>query len=166
MTNETQNKSNGGRRWGLLLALPLAGALTLPAVSALAGAGFHRGDRGGEMGEGFAGRQMAKRLDAVGATDAQKAQIKSTWQNLRPQLRAVREERVKVRQDLRKALTAATIDTAQVEKLRKQSIQLADRASTLVTQGMVASAQVLTPDQRQKIAADLDKHQGGRHQAE
>ena len=166
MTNETKTKSNRGRRWGLLLALPLAGALSIPAATALAGAGFHHGDGGAEMGEGFAGRRMEKRLEAVGATGAQKAQIKTTWENLRPQLKAVREERMKVQQDLRKALTAPTIDAAQVEKLRKQSIQLADRASTLFTQGLVASAQALTPDQRQKIAADMDKHQGFRHHGE
>jgi protein CpxP len=162
MTNDTKTKSN--RRWGVLLALPLAGALTVPAVSAFAGQGFHRGGAG-QMGE-FAGPRMARRLDAVGASDAQKAQIKSTWENLRPQLKAVREERVKLRQDLRKALTAQTIDAGQVEKLRKQQIALDDKASAIISQGMVASAQVLTPEQRQKLAADLDKHQGFRHHEE
>jgi Spy/CpxP family protein refolding chaperone len=159
MTNESTIKSSRSRRWGLLLALPLAGALSVPAVSAFAGPGWgHRG-MGGEMGE-FAGRRMAKVLDAAGATDAQKAQIKATWDGLRPQLKAVREEGMKVRQELRQALTAPTVDAGKVEQLRKQTIQLADRASTLATQGMVSSAQVLTPEQRQKIAAELEKHQG------
>jgi Spy/CpxP family protein refolding chaperone len=157
MTNENKPKSN--RRWGVLLALPLAGALAVPAVTAFAGEGFNHGDGGAE----FAGRRMARRLDAVGATDAQKAQIKATWENLRPQLKAVREERMKIRQDLRKALTAPNVDAAQVEKLRKEQLALADKASGLITQGMVASAKVLTPDQRQKLAADLEQHRGFRH---
>jgi protein CpxP len=162
MTNDVNRKSN--RRWGVLLALPLAGALAVPAATALAGEGFHH--RGGDEMGAFQGRRMEKRLDAVGATDAQKAQIKAAWENLRPQLKAVREERIKVRQDLRKALTATTIDAKAVESLRKQNLALADKASALITQGMVASANVLTPDQRQKIAADLEQHKGPHHHGE
>jgi protein CpxP len=162
MTTQTSTiKPQRSRRWGLLLALPLAGALAIPAASALAGQGWHKGGDEAGMFGGFAKRRMARFLDAAGATDAQKAQIKSTWEGLRPQLKTAREEGMKVREELRKALTAQTIDTSAVERLRKQSIALADKTSALVTQGMVASAQVLTPEQRQKVAAEMEKHHGG-----
>jgi protein CpxP len=162
MTQETQtSKTNRAqsRRWTWLLALPLAGALALPAVQAFAGP-WHGGDGAGEMGGFGAARRMGKMLDVAGASDAQRAQIKSIWAGLKPQLQATREQGQKVHGELRKALTAATIDTAQVERLRKEGIQIADKASTLVTQGIVQSAQVLTPEQRQKVANEMPRHFG------
>jgi protein CpxP len=157
-TNESTQPSPKRRmtsRW--LLALPIAGLLLGGAAMAQAhGAGPWGGGRG-EMGE-FMAFRMHKVLDSVGATDAQKAQIKAAWQPLRPQLQAVHADGMKVRQQLTAALTAPTIDRAEVERLRKESVQLADRASNLVTQGIVQTAQALTPEQRQKVAAELAQH--------
>jgi Spy/CpxP family protein refolding chaperone len=115
--------------------------------------------------QGHGGQRFRHLLEVAGATDAQKAQIKATWQNLRPQLRAVAEEHAKVRQSIRQALTAPSIDTAAIEKLRRDGVQLADKRSALITQGMVSSAQVLTPEQRQKIADEIQKHaaEAGQH---
>ena len=56
-------------------------------------------------------------------------------------------------------MTAPTIDPAQVEKLRQQSVQLMDKTSAVFTQGMVQTAQVLTPAQRQKVLAEIRAHQ-------
>jgi protein CpxP len=142
-------------RW--LLALPLAGLLVGGAAMAQAHGGPFGGPGRGEMGE-FMAFRMHKVLDSVGATDAQKAQIKAVWQPLRPQLQAVHADGMKIRQQLAAALTAPTIDRAEVERLRKESLQLADRASTLFTQGIVSTAQALTPEQRQKVAAELAQH--------
>jgi protein CpxP len=157
MTTPDTNPVTRNRRWSWLLALPLAGALAFPAATALARpeAGAHAGALGH-----FDGRRMGKLLEAAGASDAQRAQIKTAWANLRPQLQAVREQRGKLQADLRKALSAPTIDTAAVERLRQQGVQLADKASALFTQGMVQTAQVLTPEQRQKVAAQLEQNQG------
>jgi Spy/CpxP family protein refolding chaperone len=60
------------------------------------------------------------------------------------------------------ALTAATINAGEVERLRKLSIASADKISAIVTQGMVASAQVLTPEQRKRAQEEIAKG-GGRH---
>jgi protein CpxP len=158
-TKMTTGTTTVSRRWTWLFALPLAGALALPAVTAFARPG-HRPEAG-EMGAFGGGRRMGKLLDAAGATDAQKAQIKAAWTNLRPQLQALHEQRGKLRDEMKKALAASTIDPAAVERLRKEEVQLTDRASTLVTQGMVQSAQVLTPEQRQKLAAQLDQQHAG-----
>jgi protein CpxP len=162
MTTPQSNPVIRNRRWSWLMALPLAGALAFPAVTAMARP--EHGGRAGQMGQ-FGARRMGKLLDTAGATDAQRAQIKDTWSKLRPQLQAVREQRGKLQGDLRKALSAPTIDTAAVERLRQQGVQLADKASVLFTQGMVQTAQVLTPEQRQKVAAELEQHQGQWHQS-
>jgi periplasmic protein CpxP/Spy len=159
MTTETTNVSarRRSRRWTWFLALPLAGALAVPAMNAFARPG--RGPDAGEHGPfGGDGRHMGKLLDAAGATDAQRAQIKATWDGLRPQLQALRQDRMKLHGEMKTALTAATVDTAAVERLRQEGVKLADRSSTLITQGIVQTAQVLSPEQRQKIAAQLDKH--------
>ncbi|HEX2657130.1 MAG TPA: hypothetical protein VHU40_02615, partial [Polyangia bacterium] len=61
------------------------------------------------------------------------------------------------------AIAAPTVDVARVEQLRKQSMETMDKISAVMTQGMVASAQVLTPEQRKTVLARLDQHR--RHDA-
>jgi protein CpxP len=155
MTTQATNPKNS-RRWTWLLALPLAGALALPALRASAEPSL--GPDAAEMGHFGHGRRMDKVLTEAGASDAQRAQIKAAWGSLRPELQALREQRMKLHGEMKKALTAPTIDTAQVERLRQQGVQLADKTSSLFTQGIVQTAQVLTPDQRQKVASALEQH--------
>ncbi len=61
------------------------------------------------------------------------------------------------------ALTAPTINAGAVENLRKQSMASADKISSLMTQGIVASAQVLTADQRKLAQQELAKEHGRHH---
>ena len=107
-------------------------------------------------------RRMQRILDRVGATQAQRDQIRAIWTGLRPQLRAERAQHKSLRQQMVAALTAPTINAGEVERLRKQSMASADKTSALFTQGMVASAQVLTPEQRKQAQAELAKG-GGHH---
>ena len=65
---------------------------------------------------------------------------------------------MQIRQQIGQALAAPTIDTNAIEKLRQQSLQAMDKSSQLLTQGMVQTAQVLTPDQRQKVLSELHRH--------
>jgi Spy/CpxP family protein refolding chaperone len=146
----------GWRKWSwAVLAVPLMlGGVTYQAAYA------HGGGPGGG-GPGMHERMQARMdriLTDVGATDAQKAQIKSIWAGLGPQLKAAHQERARLHGQIEQAMTAATIDTAAIEKLRQQSVQTIDRVSTLFTQGMVQTAQALTPDQRQKALAELRRH--------
>ena len=107
--------------------------------------------------EGVMAFRMHKILDRVGASDAQKAQIKGIWEGLRPQLKALREQHAGLRQQITQAMTAATIDPAAIEKLRQQSVSTMDKLSAVMTQGFVQTAQVLTPDQRKQAAAEIAK---------
>ena len=146
----------GWRKWSwLMLALPLMlGGVGYQAAYA------HGGGPGGG-GPGMNERMQARMdriLTDVGATDQQKAQIKTIWTGLGPQLKAAHQDRSKVREQMQQAMAAATIDTAAIEKLRQQSVQSIDRVSTLFTQGLVQTSQVLTPDQRQKALTELRRH--------
>ena len=123
------------------------------------------GEEMGEMGAGMPMHRMHRILDAVGATQSQRDQIRAIWSGLRPQLRAERTNHQNLRQQMVAALTAPTINAGTVEQLRKQAMASADKMSALITQGMVQSAQVLTPDQRklaqQEIAKDRGRHHWG-----
>ncbi len=159
-------RSQGRRRWLALLAVPLAaGALSVSIARAYAvGGGRHGGPRGEHMGERggeHMGDRMAERIDrlltAAGASDGQKAQVKAIWDNLRPQLKAARQQKKETRQQMEQVLTGATINPARVEQLRKKSVESMDRISVLMTQAVVASAQVLTPEQRKVVLQKMEE---------
>jgi periplasmic protein CpxP/Spy len=153
------------KRWlGGLAGLALL--TTAGAMSYTVGGGQAFGDSGGpgDMAGPFGGgggpfmaHRMHRILDTVGATDSQKGQIKAVWDGLRPQLKTLHQQHQQIHQQMGVAMTAATIDPAQVEKLRQQSVQVIDKISATITQGMVATAQVLTPDQRKQALAEIQK---------
>jgi Spy/CpxP family protein refolding chaperone len=162
--HDTESKSRGPRlsrfRRLALLALPLAGLLAVS--SAYANTDDDAGQGAGQWHHGRGGERMGfplhHLLGAAGATEAQKAQIKAIFVGLRPQMQSLRTERMKVHQQLAQALTAPTVDPGTVERLRQQQVKLADQSSALMTQGLVKASQVLTPEQRQKVSAELGKH--------
>jgi len=149
--------ARGTRRKILIASLA---ALTLAGAGGLVSSARAAGPAGDEAGEGMPMRRMQRILDRVGATPAQRDQIRAIWSGLRPQLRAERVQHKSLRQQMVAALTAPTINAAEVERLRKQSMASADKVSALFTQGMVASAQVLTPEQRKLAGEELAKGRG------
>jgi Spy/CpxP family protein refolding chaperone len=77
------------------------------------------------------------------------------------QMRGAHEEMVKL-------LTAPTIDRAAIEQARQANIAALDRSSKAMVSGLADAAQVLTPDQRSKVALliaarDDDRGPGGKH---
>jgi Spy/CpxP family protein refolding chaperone len=143
-----------------LAALMLAGAGGwISTARAAAPAGDDAGAEGGPAGPM---RHMHRILDKVGATASQRDQIRAIWSGLRPQLRAERATHKNLRQQMVAALTAPSINAGDVERLRKLSMASQDKMSALITQGMVGSAQILTPDQR-KLAQEEIAKGGGHH---
>jgi Spy/CpxP family protein refolding chaperone len=112
---------------------------------------------------GMHGHRIEKILDRVNATPAQRAQIRAAWDGLRPQINGLRQQHHAVRKQMLAALTAPTINTADVERLRQQASGLHDKMSSLITQGMVATAQILTPEQRKQAQEEMAKRGGGGH---
>ena len=152
--------ARGTRRKILIASLA---ALMLAGAGGLVSSARAAGPAGDAVGEGMPMRRMQRILDRVGATPTQRDQIRAIWSGLRPQLRAERVQHKSLRQQMVAALTAPTINAGEVERLRKQSMASADKLSALFTQGMVASAQVLTPDQRKLAGEELAKGRGHRH---
>ena len=145
---------------GGLAAVLVGGALSL-SVAQAHGPGGGMGFFGGGGG-GFMAFRMHQLLDKVNATESQRTQIKSIWQGLRPQLKATHEEHAKLHLQLTAVMTATTIDPTAVEKLRQQTVQLMDKASTIISKGMIETARVLTPEQRKQIAAEAAEAQNRR----
>lgn len=143
---------------GLLVAA--SAAAVMPAFAQ----GHHGGHGPGMMGPGAGGpmfggapRHMERMLDGVGATEAQKAQIRQIADAARSDMRKQREAGRALHDKMRQALTAATIDTNAVEQLRLQMLAQHDQASRRGLQTMVDIAQVLTPEQRAKIGEQMAK---------
>jgi protein CpxP len=157
-------RAPGRRRWLALLAVPLAvGALSM---SVAWGHGF--GGAGGHFGGGgaFMQQRVDRLLTAAGASDAQKTQVKQVWERLRPQLKPLHKQHADLRRQIGEAMTGTTIDTAHIEQLRRQSVDTMDKISALMTQGLVASAQVLTPEQRKTVLQKIEEHRGHRPDAQ
>ena len=150
------------RSWRFLA--PALAVLTLGGGVAATAAYAHPGDpmeAGGEMG--FGARRLEHLLDKVNATPAQRSQIEGIWNNLRPQMQANRAQHMALHEQMAAAFTAPTVNAAQIEQLRQQSMSIADKRSQLFTQGLVQTAQVLTQDQRKQAQALIQEARGRFH---
>jgi Spy/CpxP family protein refolding chaperone len=159
-TPETHIATIRPRRRGWLLLIP-ALALLGVAGGAYTTAEAHPAEIGAAgPGEGFGARRLERLLDRVNATAGQRSQIEAIWKGLRPQLKAFHQQHQALHQQMAAALSAPTINPATVEQLRRQSMGVADQLSSTFTQGLVQTAQVLTPEQRTQAAAAIAEARG------
>lgn len=154
----------------VLLAALAAGGASVSAQPAPGGWGMHGGGmHGGRDGDGAGmmfggspermGRMIDRMLDGIGATDAQRSQIKQIAAAAAADLRANGGASRDLRQRSMQIFTAPTVDAAAAEQLRQQMSQQQDRASRRVTQAMVDIARVLTPEQRARIGERMKDRQ-------
>lgn len=137
---------------------PAAGEAT-----GMQGMGRHHGHAGmgRQGGEAGAPRHLARMLERIGASEAQRSQIQQLSQAAAPELKAQREAGRALRDQQRQVLSAATIDTNRAEQLRLQMLDHHDKSSRRRTQLMIDIAQVLTPEQRAQLGTMMA--QRGRH---
>lgn len=95
--------------------------------------------------------------DRVDATEEQEAGVGAVLDRMAPELFALQDDKVALHDDLRAAMTADTVDAAEVESLRQEGLALADRASRIVVGGVVDVAHLLTPEQRADLAEAADR---------
>src|SRR5688572_11660090 len=134
----------------LAAAIVAGSAMSAAAVRAESVDDAAGGGPGQPGNVGMHGRRIEKILDRVNATPAQRAQIRAAWDGLRPQIKGLRQQHHAVRKQMLATLTAPTINATDVERLRQQAAGLHDKMSALITQGMIATAQALTPEQRKQ----------------
>jgi len=128
----------------------------------------HRHFRHGAMDPAHAEKRIERRIDrmltSVNASAEQKTKVtaiaKAAFNDLRPlqeKSRANRAERFKL-------LTQAKIDTAALEKLRLEKLQLADQRSQRINKAFIDAAAVLTPAQRVELATHMKERMQKRHE--
>ena len=97
-------------------------------------------------------------LDYVDADEAQTDQFNGVIRGLAPDLVRFHAEHRALSAQLRAALAKDPVDRAQIEALRRRAVDLFDRASARGSQALTTAAEVLTPEQRQKLTQKWEKH--------
>ena len=92
-------------------------------------------------------------LDRVDATDAQRQKALVIARAAADDLQPLIEAHLATRASLYSALTAQTIDPAQLEQIRSDALQRTDAVSRRLTQEIADMATVLTPAQRLRLMA-------------
>ena len=116
-------------------------------------------DRQGDW-EQIDAETMGKRIEAmtafrladIDATPEQKSRIAAIMKGAANDLASLREQGLELRRRSAELLAAPTVDRAQLEALRMQQMQLRDTVSRRMLQARADAAEVLTPEQRAKLA--------------
>ncbi|MVA96413.1 periplasmic heavy metal sensor [Nitratireductor sp. CAU 1489] len=160
-------RSGGWMRGAIVGGLALA-AIAGTGLVATAGGGFGASDghMGGQvlkarMGGFIMERRMGHMLDEIGATDEQQDKLWEIIDAARAELRPMIREFRDTRKDIVNIISAPTIDREAAEKLRGERVQAMDEASRKMTAAMLDAAEVLTPEQRAKLAEHIEKR--GKH---
>ena len=144
------------RRWFAGLAA-LGGVGLFGAGAAIAQPwGHHRGRDPEEIA-----RHLERRIDrmirSVGGTSEQRDRIVAIAKTALADLRPMRDQMRQARRQGLELLAAPAIDRPALEKLRATQMQSADTLSRRMLQAMADAAEVLTPEQRAKVAERM-KH--------
>lgn len=130
--------------------------------------GSHRGHAGMPGMPGMAGGLgmlfNLRALDGVGATAEQKAQLRQIMAAARADIRALHEANGGLREQARSLMTQPQVDARAAEALRQQVLAQHDQASRRMLQATLDASRVLTPEQRQQLAARSEQMQQQRQQ--
>lgn len=153
-----------GRGWLWAIApaaLLVAGFFLAPAVSSAGGGffghrshgGFGRGGANPEEAKEHAERVTAFLLAMVDGSDAQQEQVMAVVSRTLIEIEPVAARHRENREAWIEALTAPHVDRARLEALRQQELALAAEASAGLVDSLAEVSEVLTPEQRVKLAA-------------
>ncbi len=161
------SRSNRGRRGTFVIALlvvALLGGVAGNMLSTAFGQGFgmHRigWHGGGAWGGPLTPAQIEDRIDRMtkhmaielDATADQQAKIAGIAKAAVADLRPLREKAQAARSQAVALLTAPTVDRTAIERLRAEQIALAETASKRIAQALADATEVLSPEQRRKVA--------------
>jgi periplasmic protein CpxP/Spy len=148
----------------MALAVAVVVALTGSMLSTAFGQGYvwrhFAWQRGGLFDGPLSQAQIDDRIDRMtkhlaielDATPEQQMKIAGIAKAVVGDLRPMREQAQAARARALNLLTAPSIDRSAIEQLRTEQIALADTASKRVVQALADASDVLTPEQRRKLA--------------
>ena len=99
-------------------------------------------------------------LKQVNATPEQQAKIHTIIEAAAKDIDPIRKSMAGTRAEMRTLLTAPQIDRTAIETLRAKRVAGMDQVSQRMTKALADAADVLTPDQRQKLATIEASHEG------
>ena len=151
--NPTPAPDSSRRRW--FAGLAALGGLGLLGAKAQA--------HGWRRGEPLDPEEMARRLNwrigrlvnDAGGTPQQKDRLVAIATAALAELKPLREQARAARRRGLELLASPSVDRVGLEQLRVTQVQLADARSRRVLQAMTDAADVLTPEQRTKVAERL-----------
>lgn len=137
----------------ITLATLAGGAAAVAGWSA-----FARGPHGG--GFGHHGPMSAERIEKmvkhfaveIEATPEQQEKLTAIAKQAAKDLEPLRGQHLEARKQALELLSRDTVDRAALEKLRAEKLGQADAASRRIMQALADAAEVLTPEQRKKVA--------------
>jgi len=167
-SNPDQAPRNGRNRRGTFLLALVAVALVADLTGSVLSKAFGQGDgwhhigwhHGGFFGGPLSPAQIDDRIDRMtkhmaielDATADQQAKLANIAKAAVADLRPLHEKAHATRAEAVTLLTAPSIDRSAIERLRAEKIGLAETASKRIAQALADAADVLSPEQRRKIA--------------
>jgi len=149
----------------------LAAGIGAAAIAHGGPGGWHGGWGGGRGWHGEMDPQaMQRRAEAmvkwwladVDATEAQQQKVAEIMITTMKDLAPLREQHRAARRQVVEILAKPQIDRAALEALRAQELKLAEDFSQRITRSLADAAEVLTPEQRAKLAARIERRHGPR----
>ncbi|MBG6078791.1 Spy/CpxP family protein refolding chaperone [Rubrivivax gelatinosus] len=98
---------------------------------------------------------LPRLLDDVDASKAQRKQIREIVGDAQDDLLEQRDEHRRLAEQMAELFAQPSVDAKAVEALRQKMLAEHDKSSRRMTQAMLDVSRVLTPEQRQKIAAEM-----------
>lgn len=102
-------------------------------------------------------------LKGVDATPEQRTQVSDILKAAAHDVFSIREQHMAAHAKLKDILSAQQIDRTQLESLRQQQLQAIDSATQRISAALADAAEVLTPDQRKQLFANIEKRHHGWH---
>jgi Spy/CpxP family protein refolding chaperone len=136
------------------------------------GAHAHGGRWGrGRHGEPMDPEAMGRRIDGmvqwmladIDATDEQRTRVAQIAKAAAAELAPLRAQHFDARKKTVELLARPTIDRAQIERVRVEQMQLGDQVTKRMTQALLDAADVLSPQQRVKLAERWEQRRGRHH---
>lgn len=139
-------------------AIFTAGGLMPPAAASArqeAAAQEGAGDRMEARRSGLRAR-VEHMLAVAGATPEQKAKVHQILKSAFEQAAPLRRKTADTHRELARLLTATKIDRAAIERVRAEHVAATDQSGRIMVKAFADAAEVLTPEQRARIAAAIE----------
>ena len=132
--------------------------MTGSSAAAVTMAMEHAGMGGHGAMHGMMQAHIQKMLTEVGATADQRTRIEAILKSSMGTLAPLHAKLEATHGDLHRLLAAPTIDRAALEQLRAARMADLDQASKVLVQSLADAAEVLSPQQRAKLATLMAQH--------